>query len=309
MLTDGLAHVPYCLEATQAGEVVGLLPLAYVKSALFGRHLVGLPYLNTGGVLAKADAVRHQLVSAAMDLADQLAVKQLQLRHEVPVEHPGLAAPATGKVHMRLDLPSTVDALWKQLSAKVRNQVRKAEKESLRFEWGGQDKLNDFYAVFSRNMRDLGTPVYSRRLFAAMLQHLAGDAELCIVYADRLPVAAAIVIHGQGMTQVPSASSLREFNRSCPNMLLYWQLLVRSIERGQTRFDFGRSTAESNTYRFKEQWGAAPTPAAWQFYVRSGAALDLRPDQGKFQLATRLWQRLPLAVSRWLGPAIIRGIP
>jgi hypothetical protein len=92
-------------------------------------------------------------------------------------------------------------------------------------------------------------------------------------------------------------------------MLLYWQLLVRSIERGQARFDFGRSTVESNTYRFKEQWGALPTPAAWQFYVRSGAALDLRPNQGKFQLATRLWRRLPLAVSRWLGPAIIRGIP
>jgi hypothetical protein len=118
-----------------------------------------------------------------------------------------------------------------------------------------------------------------------------------------------LLVHGPGTTQVPSASSLREFNSSNANMLLYWNLLTRAIERGQREFDFGRSTRDGGTYKFKAQWGAIEHPAVWQHYVRHGHAGDMRPSNSKFQKLIQIWQRLPVWMTRLIGPSIVRGIP
>jgi FemAB-related protein (PEP-CTERM system-associated) len=158
-------------------------------------------------------------------------------------------------------------------------------------------------------MRDLGTPVYGRGLFAAVLDAFPGEAELCLVRDGDKPVAAALLLHGRGVTEVPTAGALREYNPACVNMLMYHRLLARSVGRGQRSFDFGRSTADSSTYRFKKQWGAVPHPAVWQYHVKDGAATDMRPDNPRFERAIRLWQRLPVGLTRVLGPVIVRGIP
>jgi FemAB-related protein (PEP-CTERM system-associated) len=158
-------------------------------------------------------------------------------------------------------------------------------------------------------MRDLGTPVYGQALFRAVLRRFPGDAELCVVRSGALPVAGALLLHGRGVSEVPSASSLREHNHTCANMLLYWSLLERAVHRGQSVFDFGRSTVDGPTYRFKKQWGARPEPAVWQYYVRSGAPDAVRPDNPRYRGLIRVWQNLPVALTRWLGPAIVRGIP
>lgn len=309
ILRDGLGHVPFALEATRHGKTVGWLPLAYLRSTLFGRYLVSLPYLNTGGVDTDEQPIATALIQRAVDLGQQLRVKHLELRHETTIEHPQLSRTNSSKVHMRLALPSFPGPLWEQFPAKVRNQVRKGERSGLQVEWGSTERLEDFYAVFARNMRDLGTPVYSNRLFAAVLEHFGPAAEICIVRKDDTPIAAALLIHGKGVTEVPSASSLREHNATCANMLMYWNLIDRAIRRGQTVFDFGRSTVDGNTYRFKKQWGAQPEPATWQYHLRNGTAADLRPDNPRFQRLIRLWQKLPVSVTRWIGPRIVRGIP
>lgn len=308
VLAAGLGHRPYCITAHVGERLCGLLPLVEISSLLFGKYLVGLPYVSTGGIQSESGPIANHLAEAAAQLADERSVRHLQLRHETPVPHSAFVAGIASKVHMRLALPPAAEPLWKALDAKVRNQIRKSQKQSFSVEWGTEALLDDFYAVFSRNMRDLGTPVFSRRLFQAMFHYLPA-VELCVVREDRLPIAAGVVIHGPRMSQVLSASSLRSHNARCPNMLLYWNLLVRSCERGQASFDFGRSTIDSNTYRFKAQWGAQPVPTAWQFYVRRGQPGDMRPEQSGFRLASKVWQRLPLPLTRWLGPSIIRGIP
>ena len=309
VLAEGLGHTPYCLEAEQGGQTRGLLPLASVESLLFGRYLVSLPYLNSGGVLAEDTQTAHLLVEHAVALADRLKVRHLELRHEQPLDHPALGEQLTSKVHLRRPLPATAATLWQTLRDKVRNQVRKARRAGLTVAWGGTDLLPAFYAVFSRNMRDLGTPVYGRALFHSILRRFPDRAELCIVRLGRQPVAAAVLLHGWGVSEVPSASSLREHKGTCANMLLYWQLLVRALERGQAVFDFGRSTIGSSTDRFKRQWGAEPAPAVWQYYVRAGAATALRPEHPRYRRLIQLWQRLPVGLTRLLGPAIVRGIP
>jgi FemAB-related protein (PEP-CTERM system-associated) len=309
VLRAGLRHDVYLLEATAGGDPVGFLPLVFVRTLLFGRFLVSLPYLNTNGVTARTPDAADALISRAVALADEFRVRYLDLRHEAPVPHPALTATVATKVHMRLPLPGTVEQLWKGLDAKVRNQVRKGEKSELSVEWGGEPLLDPFYAVLAENMRDLGTPVYGQPLFRAALRRFPDDAELCIVRSGEKPVAAAMLLHGQGMTEVPTASSLRAFNPTCANMLMYRHLLDRAVGRGQRAFDFGRSTLDGPTFRFKKQWGAVPHPAAWQYYVREGTVGEMRPDHPKYQRAIRLWQRLPVWATRAAGPRIVRGIP
>jgi len=309
VLEKGLGHTPHCLEAVRGDRTCGLLPLASVRSRLFGHFLVALPYLNSGGVTADDDASRGLLIDAAVQLADRLDVRYLELRHEQAAEHPALADRRSDKVHMRLQLPGTPGQLWDKLAAKVRNQVRKGQNGGLIVSWGGLELLGEFYAVFSENMRDLGTPVFGRGLFRAVLEQFPGRAELCVMRLGDQPVAGALLLHGKGVTEVPSASSLRRYNSTNANMLMYWHLLERAVQRRQQVFDFGRSTRESNTYRFKKQWGAAPEPAEWQYRMRRGAAADMRKDNPRYQRFISVWQRLPVCVTRWIGPAIVRGIP
>lgn len=309
ILAESMGHVPYAIVAMNGERVVGYVGLTYVRSLLFGRFLVSLPYLNYGGVVADDSAVAAALIDSASQLAVKLDVRYLELRHEWAVEHPILNHRRADKVHMRLDLPATAGALWDQLPAKVRNQVRKAKKGSFAVQFGGLELVPDFYDVFSTNMRDLGTPVFGRRLFECILRQFPDSAELCVVRDGARPVAAALLLHGIGITEVPSASSLRRYNPSCVNMLMYWQLLERTIERGQDVFDFGRSSENSSTYQFKKQWGATPSAAEWQFFVRNGSIGDVRPDNPKYRRAINLWRRLPLWLTRAAGPRIVRGIP
>ena len=309
VLDEGLKQVPYCLVARTAEGIAGFLPLSFVSSRLFGKFLVSLPYLNSAGVQAETPEAAVALTSRAVDLADQLGVKNLELRHEGELPHPNLNGTMEEKVHMRLSLPGHVDELWQSFKPKVRNQIRKGEKSEFTVRWGGADSLRDFYEVFSHNMRDLGTPVYSTRLFQSVIKWFPEQAEFCTIHDGQRPVAGALLLHGAGITEVPSASALRSYNSTNVNMFMYWQLLQRAIERSQELFDFGRSTKDSNTFRFKKQWGALPQPAVWQYYLRSGSAADLRKESGKYDRFISLWRRLPLPVTRLLGPAIVRGIP
>jgi serine/alanine adding enzyme len=310
VLEEGLGYKTYLLSTNAAsGATTGRLPLALVESRLFGRFLVSLPYVNSAGVMSATPLQARNLVDQAVQLADELDVRYLELRQETPIDHPALTGRNDSKVILRLALPPTADALWNQLKAKVRNQIRKGRTFESTVHWGGAELLPEFYDVFSRNLRDLGTPVYGRSLFAAILREFAGASELCVVRREGRPISAALLCHGIDGTEVPSAAALRTYNPTNVNMLMYWHLLERAIARGSRRFDFGRSTVDSNTFRFKLQWGAEPFPSCWQYYVRRGTLKDMRPDQGRFQIAIRVWQRLPLSITRWLGPHIVRGIP
>src|SRR5262249_48668015 len=206
VLQRGLRHTPYVLEARSGDTTCGLLPLAYVRSVLFGWYLVGLPYLNYGGVLANDETTSGQLIDRALSLADELNVRHLELRHEEARFHPALAHARTDKVNVRLDLPDSSAKLWNKLSGKVRNQVRKAQKNDLTVVWGGRELLGEFYGVFARNMRDLATPVYGKRLFRAILAEFPERSEFCIVRAGTKPIAAGLLFLALGGTQGPRAS-------------------------------------------------------------------------------------------------------
>jgi len=211
------------------------------------------------------------------------------------------------KVAMRLRLER---GMWERLDRKVRNQIRKAQKSGLTVEHGGVELLPDFYTVFARNMRDLGTPVYSRRLFDEVLSTFPDRARLHVVRLRGQPIAAGLTYQTRATVEMPWASSIRDYNDSCPNHLLYWSVIEAAVERGCQLFDFGRSTPGEGTYKFKEQWGAEPLPLHWEYHLTQGSTLpNVSPANARFHLAIELWKKLPLALATRFGPGVVRGIP
>jgi FemAB-related protein (PEP-CTERM system-associated) len=301
-------HRSRYLAAESNGAIVGVLPVVFFNSRLFGRRAVSLPFVNYGGIAADSPEVAARLLHAAIAEARSHGSTHLELRHTQQV-FSNLAA-KRHKVAMRLALPEGADPLWAQLDRKVRNQVRKAEKSGLEAVVGGAELLPAFYTVFARNMRDLGTPVYSSRFFAEALAAFPDRTRVFVVSHQGQPIAASIV-HWHGRTiEVPWASALREFNPLCPNIQLYWEMLRFAVQHGFGSFDFGRSTPGEGTFHFKRQWGAVPHELVWEYWTATGHAVpDLSPKNPKFSLAIRAWQRLPVGLTRRVGPLIVRGIP
>jgi FemAB-related protein (PEP-CTERM system-associated) len=304
----GLGHRCHYLTVQSGGTVHGILPLVEIRSRLFGRALSSLPYVNYGGVLAETAEARESLLSHAMQLARDRGLAFVVLRHRRQV-FPDLT-PRTHKVTMRLPLLPDVDAMWQGLDRKVRNQVRKGEKSGLTTLSGGVELLNEFYAVFARNMRDLGTPVYGRQLFAEILGAFHTDAKIHLVRLAGATIAGALSYGYGQIVEVPSASSLREHRNLCPNHLMYWTIIQDAIRDRRTIFDFGRSTPNDGTYHFKEQWGAVPEQLWWEYGLLSGEQLPSADrKEASFQRRVEYWKKLPVSVANLIGPRIARLIP
>jgi FemAB-related protein (PEP-CTERM system-associated) len=300
-------HRTLYLAALRGQQVAGVLPLVEFRSPLFGRFAVSLPFVNQGGVLANdPDASRALLKQAVVEARDR-GLTHLELRHEQR-QFPDLPD-KQHKVSMRLALPHSADALWDQLDRKARNQVRKAEKSGLIAATGGVECLDGFYSVFAENMRDLGTPVYPRRFFLAIMERFPERARVHHVSLDGDVIAASLTLTWRDTVEVPWASSLRSHRDKSPNNLLYWAMLRQAIAEGRRVFDFGRSTPDEGTYHFKAQWGATPGPMHWEYWLASGALPDLSPANPKFQAAIAAWRRLPLWVTNRVGPLVVRNIP
>ncbi|MBZ5626783.1 MAG: FemAB family PEP-CTERM system-associated protein [Acidobacteriia bacterium] len=309
VLTTVFGHRTVYLMATGAQrEVRGILPLVLLSSPLFGRFLVSLPYFNYGGLLADSDEARSALLTAAADCAKEWGASHVELRH---MGGPELTWPKKDhKVSMRLELPTRFDELMKAFPPKLRSQVKRGEKDGMTTHLGGAELLDDFYRVFSLNMRDLGTPVYHKLFFAEILATFSKDAKICCVRSGEKPVAAGFVYGFRQTLEIPWASSDRRYARSAPNMLLYGAALKYACEQGYRVFDFGRSSKDSGTYRFKEQWGARPVQLKWYYWLRDGGPLpELNPQNPKYAVAIRAWQHLPLPVTTWIGPMISKYLP
>jgi FemAB-related protein (PEP-CTERM system-associated) len=296
------------LAVLDEGRVVGVLPLVFFRTLLFGRFATSMPFVNYGGVVADSPAIEDLLRSSAVELTRQAGGSYLELRHarrrfpNTPcLEH---------KVAMVLTLEPSVEAQWGVLDRKLRNQVRKAEKSGLTVRTGGAELLGPFHDVLAENMRDLGTPVHGRRFFERMLAAFPERARIVTVWLGDTPIAASLVLWHRDRLEVPWASSVRRFNPLCANVLLYWEMLKFGVGQGFRSFDFGRSTPGEGTFLFKQQWGAEPQQLYWEYWLADGVALpDRSPKNARFSAAIALWQRMPVAITRAIGPAIVARIP
>lgn len=301
-------HESYYLAARDAsGAISGVLPLVRLKSMLFGDFMVSLPYFNYGGIVASSTSARDKLLEAAAALARELGVTHLELRDSAA--EASTWPSRTDKVSMLLNLPATPEAFAKSLPSKLRSQVKRPLREGASCVFGRQELLDEFYAVFAENMRDLGTPVYSKQFFATMLDTVP-ETKLAVVQVKGDSVAAGFLVKHRQQMEIPWASSLRRANTLGVNMFLYWNVLEQAVKDGCTVFDFGRSTRDSGTFKFKQQWGAQPLQLHWHYWLRDGGEPPkLNPANPKYKAAVAVWRKLPLAVANWIGPHVVRNLP
>jgi serine/alanine adding enzyme len=309
IVEESFGHKTYYLVARNNGnDICGILPLVHMRSRLFGSFLVSLPFFNYGGLLCNETVAEAALLERAGSMLKELRADHSELRHlNNRVE--GLAT-REHKVTMILGLEMDEEKQWQTLDAKVRNQVRKAERRGLNTVIGHMELLDGFYEVFCRNMRDLGTPVYCREFFRNILSAFPDTTRIISVTLVGKTIASGILIWYRDTLEVPWASSIRNYREMCPNNLLYWEAIRFAIRNGSRKFDFGRSTPDEGTYRFKKQWGAFPYPLYWQYQLRDGKPLpELNTKNPRYELAIKIWQRLPLSVTNFFGPRIVKNIP
>jgi serine/alanine adding enzyme len=324
-------------------KVIGILPLVHLKYFLFGNSLISIPFFDLGGILADDEEAEKLLLSEAIKLCQDLKAKNIELRHieplpwlahrsqltanakkDIPMSS-NLSLPRetrsmfhweamscvakSHKVRMLLDLPGSSEVLMQSFKAKLRSQIKKPLKEGLKSKVGGVELLDDFYKVFSINMRDLGSPVHSKSLLKNVLEEFSKESRIIMVYKDDQPIACSLIVGFKDTLENPWASALRQYSRLSPNMLLYWTMLQYASDNGLKYFDFGRSSPDEGTYKFKEQWGAIPTPLHWHYI-----SLDSQPiseetsEKSKFEKAIRYWQKIPVPITKIIGPMIRKHI-
>ena len=309
--------------------IVGILPLVHLKHFLFGNSLISIPFFDLGGVLANDEETEKTLLSKTIELAQKLKVNTIELRHTEPLSclNPSNPTNSTNsmnptnpinpityktrshKLRMLLNLPDSSETLMQSFKSKLRSQIKKPVKEGLYPKIGGLELLEDFYRVFLINMKDLGSPVHSRSLIQNVLEEFPDKAKIVVVYKDHIPIASSLIAGFNNTLENPWASALRKYSNLSPNMLLYWTMLKYACDNGFAFFDFGRSSEDEGTYKFKEQWGAKPSQLYWHYLFLNGQKINQEtPEKPKFEKAIQYWQRFPLPVTRILGPMIRKHI-
>jgi len=295
----------YLAARDAAGKLIGILPLVRVRSVVFGHYLVSMPFVNYGGPVG-TDAAIRALVTEAVAVARRDRVKLLEMRSSVPLDTP--LPVSHRKVNLLLDLPGTPADLFRRFSPKLRNQIRKPQKEGVSVAFG-REQLEPFFSVFARNMRDLGTPTQSLMFFREIANQFPEDCWIACAYLDGQPVAGGCGFRFGDEFEMTWASSLRKYSREAPNMLVYWAFMERAIAAGVKVFNFGRCTPGAGTHKFKMQWGGREQPLWWYGLARANGATTPSPKNGPFRWGPRIWSKLPTSVATKLGPSIVRYLP
>ncbi|MDH3972743.1 MAG: FemAB family PEP-CTERM system-associated protein [Deltaproteobacteria bacterium] len=310
---EAYRHELYYLMAEEDGHIVGLLPLVYMKPPLLKGELVSLPFCDQAGILAEDEAVRAALTAEAFALAKKMSLKHVELReyasHDEDKGSQYRVTCRRDKVQMILALPGSSEGLLAGFKSKLRSQIKKAERNGLTFSWLDISDFEKFYTVFSANMKDLGSPVHSKKWFLALIKALGEAARVGVVYYGDIPVGTGFILcHGKRVS-IPWASTRRQYNYLSTNMLLYWNMLKFAADNGYGEFDFGRSTPGEGTYKFKAQWGAEPCRLSWKYiHLEEKERHEGSASKGYREIVEKIWQKMPLSLANTIGPVVRKYI-
>ncbi len=308
LIQFSFAHLPFHLIAkNQTGDIVGLLPLFLVRSRIFGRMLISTPQAAYGGILADSEAISDGILTKAKALAQKENVQFLELRNFHALEAPSLTTKDL-YVTFRQELSSDSEKIFLSIPRKTRAECREGIKNGLEFRVN-EIGIDEFYTVYSRSVRDLGTPVFSKRLFANGPRVFGDNCKLFSVHWKGKLVSAVWTLFYRNEVIPYYGGTIREYNRLAVNNFMYWMLIRYGCEKGFRVYDFGRSKKGTGSFDFKKRWGQVMTDLPYQYFLfRRKSLPDTSPLNPKFSLSIRLWRNLPLPIANTLGPLIARHL-
>lgn len=293
--------------AWRGDKVCGVLPLYRVPALPLGCMLISTPLGVYGGVCADDDQAMQALLDDAAALAARMGAHYVELRH---LRAFGSLPAKDLYVRFEREIQPDHEANLMAIPGKRRRDVRIAEQQGLTARSGGAELLKPFYAVYTRNMRDLGSPPFPRRLFEALLEEYGTQCRIFGAFHGQMMTSGSFTFFYRDRIMPYYSASTREGLALCTNEYMYWSIMRHAAEHGFKIFDFGRSKKDSGSYHFKRHWGFTPIPLPYQYQLVAGHEMpNLSPTNPKFALAIRTWQRMPLSLTRWLGPKLSRYFP
>jgi FemAB-related protein (PEP-CTERM system-associated) len=300
-------HTPHYLMALAGGRVTGILPLFLIRRPFSGRLLVTAPYLSHGGLCAETDEGSRCLVQAARALGNRHGARYVEIRSLNRVD-PGLRCKDTYCTYL-LPLHRRPDTIWARFENRARTAVRKATGSGLVIE-RGRHLVRPLAEVLSRHMRSLGTPFHGEVFYRNILAEFADRAEIFMVRYQNRFIGGGLTVAFRDTLVWPYGGCLRDYRHLAGMNLLTWEVIRYGCEQGMASLDFGRSRWDSGTALFKRQWTAEPMPLFYEYHLADGAEMpDMDPTNPRFRVPIAVWKRLPLPVTKAVGPHVIKGIP
>ena len=306
ILRDVFRHETHYLFAHEAGRITGVLPLAHVKSMLFGNSLTSLPFAVYGGVAASDEASAAALEAQAEQLARRLGVPHLELRH-TERRHPDWPEQDLYVTFRKALLPDE-EANMLAIPRKQRAMVRKGIKNELKS--SVDNGVDRFFAMYADNVHRHGTPAMPLRYFESLAREFGPDCQVLTVTApDGKPLSTVMSFYFRDEVLPYYAGDDFAARDLAANDFKYWELMRLACARGLKTFDYGRSKLGTGPYGFKKNWGFEPTPLHYEYrlYKRDSVPQN-NPANAKYKLMIEAWRRLPIGVANWLGPKVVRGL-
>ncbi len=306
VIGDIFRHPTHYLYAHEAGRITGVLPLAHVKTMLFGNALTSLPFAVYGGVAAEDPASAAALEARACKLAQRLGVEHLELRH-VTRRHADWPQQDL-YVTFRKTILADEEANMLAIPRKQRAMVRKGIKNGLTSHI--DPNVDRFFAVYADNVLRHGTPAMPKRYFERLKQEFRSDCEVLTVTGPAGQVLSSVLSFYFRDEVLPYYAGDEVAARDlAANDFKYWELMRKACARGLKTFDYGRSKQGTGPYAFKKNWGFEPTPLHYEYQLyKRDAVPQNNPTNAKYKLMIATWRRLPLGVANWLGPMVVRGL-
>ncbi|MDC0609948.1 FemAB family PEP-CTERM system-associated protein [Vibrio sp.] len=304
VIREVFGHKHHYLIAEQNASIVGLLPLVEQKSRLFGHALISTPFCVYGGVIANDDSVRTQLENQAYELGCKLGVDYVELRNREPTE---LSGPWVEHCHhstFSCEIADTPEEILTSVKRKQRAVIRHSLKNEL--SWQNNDDPELCYSVYAESVRNLGTPVFSKKLFPSLKRIFDDRCETLVIYdPNNTPVSSVLSFYYKNEVLPYYGGGTFDARALKSNDFMYYQLMCLAQERGCTSFDFGRSKQDSGSYSYKKNWGMKEETLHYKIaLVKQKEMPNLSPNNPKYKLLINTWKKLPLSISRALGPSL-----
>ncbi|MBV8502220.1 MAG: FemAB family PEP-CTERM system-associated protein [Paucibacter sp.] len=306
LIEEQFGHRGFFLYAERAGQILGVLPLAQVKSRLFGHALVSLPFGVYGGVAASDEETALALEAEARRIGLELGAEHLELRN-VNTRHADWPRQDL-YVTFRKEILPDEEANMLAIPRKQRAMVRKGIKNGLSSRLDAN--VDHFFALYADNVHRHGTPAMPKRYFAALLRTFGQDAEVLTVCApDGRPLSSVLSFYFRDECLPYYAGDDESARDLAANDFKYWELMRRACARGLKVFDYGRSKQGTGSFAFKKNWGFEPTPLSYEYCLfKRESVPQNNPNNPKYQLLIKTWRKLPIGVANWLGPFIVRNL-
>jgi FemAB-related protein (PEP-CTERM system-associated) len=310
IISSAFKQKPLYLIAEQGSEIVGVLPLIHMSSALFGSSLSSTPFCAYGGPLVLNPEAGKVLIDAAEGIMRSHKLPSLELKfRDQPMlgllddrwlSRPGLY------VTFRKSISGDADSDMKSIPRDQRRMVRKGIQNGLTSRVGSD--VDTLFQIYSESVRNLGTPVFPKKLFKLIVEAFGKECEILVVEGEGKPVSAVMNFKFRDEIMPYYGGSVPDARRLAANDFMYWEIMRRSGAEGFRVFDFGRSKEGTGSYSFKKNWGFKPTPLEYRYLLAEGASIpEKNPNNPKYKLMIQGWKKLPLPIANFLGPFIVRG--